>query len=72
MKLFEYDRQHRSAIKRDWLIEFINRSMILTDARIDAPRGSRIAINRVRDRPTLLVEIGSRVLDRQRLCIGRQ
>ena len=64
VQLFEDHCQRGAALEVDRLSELHDGSMVLADFRIDAPGRGRIAVERVRDRPALLVEVRSRILQR--------
>jgi hypothetical protein len=56
MDLLENERQPR--VCRDCFCQFKDRIMSLADARKDSPCGSLVPIERVRNRPAILIEVG--------------
>ena len=61
VRLLEHEGQPRAAVGPDRLLELEDRLVRLADLGIDAPGRRRVAVDRHRGRPALLVEVGGGV-----------
>ena len=69
VELFELECQFRFTAVAEGVLQFVDCFVRAADLRVDAPRGFRIAVERVSYRPAGLIVIGSRIAKRDRLRI---
>ena len=71
VELLEHEGERRAGCDVQFFFQLKDRAMRLALAWVNAPRGLLVAVERVRDGPLVLVEIGGRIRERDRVC-GRR
>src|SRR5712671_4507076 len=70
--LFECEVEERAGFEGEGLFELVDADVGLADGGVDSPGGLRVAIDRHRNRPALLVKIGAGSGDIERLRAVRR